>query len=109
MDVNTIHPNATYWINSANDALIRLGDVVGDTEARRMTENIEGTWREIYNAILVLAELAEKQTAIGHATNPPYITAELKPLDAVTDAFEAFGDADLGTRFVISGGEVMEL
>ena len=52
---------ARYWRNSAEDALERLIDVVGESEARRMTNNIEGTWREIYDRILILAELAEKQ------------------------------------------------
>lgn len=61
LDPNTIPPNAKYWRNSANDALIRLGDVIGEEKARKMTENIEGTWREIHTSILILATLAEKQ------------------------------------------------
>jgi len=62
IDPETIPPNAHYWFSSASDALCRLQDVVGDEEGRRMTENITGTWREIYESILILAELAEKQS-----------------------------------------------
>lgn len=64
LDVNTIHPNANYWKNSAQARLDDLCAVVGDENAYRMVDGVEGTWREIYNSIKILSELAETQAQI---------------------------------------------
>lgn len=70
LDPETIEPNAMYWYNSANTALVRLQDVVGDEEGRRMTQNIDGTWKDIYKAITILADLAQEQKRLRETITP---------------------------------------
>ena len=61
IDTDKIPPNARYWQNSAQDQLCRLQELVGDETALKMVIHIEGTWRTVYDAIKILADLAEKQ------------------------------------------------
>lgn len=54
-------PNSSLWKERANNELCRLIDSIGDDEARRQTENIEGTWMQIAKSICLIADLAERQ------------------------------------------------
>jgi len=44
-------PDSEYWENQANQRLLELMDIVGDEQARTMTNHIIGTWREVHDAI----------------------------------------------------------
>lgn len=54
-------PRSSFWHGKANDALVRLQNVVGDEEGKRQVENIEGTYKSIYEQIALIADLAEAQ------------------------------------------------
>ena len=55
------NPRSSFWQGKANDALVRLQNVVGDEEGKRQVENIEGTYKSICEQIALIADLAEAQ------------------------------------------------
>jgi hypothetical protein len=72
IDTDTIPPNARYWQNSAQDQLCRLQELIGDEPALKMVIHIEGTWRAVYEAIKILADLAEAQiTGVSEPERSP--------------------------------------
>ena len=54
-------PRSSFWQGKANDALVRLQNVVGDEEGKRQVENIVGTYKSICEQIALIADLAEAQ------------------------------------------------
>ena len=89
IDLETIPPNARYWQNSADGQLCRLQEIVGDEQARKMIMHIEGTWRQIYEAIGILADLAEKQKARPrHIVTRAWAEKHLNSLDNLPDGME---------------------
>lgn len=71
IDEDTIPPNASYWYNGANNSLKRLQQRIGFDEANKTTEEITGTWKEIYNAIEDLNEAAEKNRTVRESYDAP--------------------------------------
>lgn len=62
IDEDSLSPNANYWKYGANAALIRLQNVIGESEALRQVKNIEASWKDICKSIELLADLAERQS-----------------------------------------------
>jgi len=87
IDESTLSPNANYWRDTALGQYNRLRRLLGEEKANHMTDSIEGTWLEIFKAIEVLADLADKQV----------------------NGSGWIDDSDLGRHVIISGGEVLEL
>ena len=51
-----LDPNDSFYREGANEWLVKLMNMVGDEQARSMVADIEGTWREVRDAIRVLVE-----------------------------------------------------
>lgn len=88
-----LDPNDSFYKDAANDWLVKLMDMVGDDQARAMTDAIKlPTWRDVRDAILNLveqerqsAELANDANWLGYndPQNVDFLTAS------------AYGQADL--------------
>lgn len=91
-----LDPNDSFYKDAANDWLVKLMNLVGDEKARTMTNHLEGTWREIRDAIRDLA-------------NSQPLTSDEYNADDNVDFLYRELEAELGTRAIISGGEVLEL
>ena len=62
-----IEPPLDPWKERANDQLIGLMDIIGDEEARKMTDEITGSWREIHDQIKALKTQVVKAQTIAEA------------------------------------------
>ena len=134
-----LDPNDSFYRDAANEWLVKLMNTVGDENARNMVADIEGTWREVRDAIRVLVETqphpvsftepvneAEQQAQeaasyeflLGSATMQADLELEhlLAPeivRDALANSHKVFSGYDycseLGTHTTINGGEILEV
>lgn len=60
---DAISPNANYWFGSAIAEFQRLERLIGTEKAKHVAPDRQQgqTWRDIYEAVKILADLAEKQ------------------------------------------------
>ena len=132
-----LDPNDSFYRDAANEWLVKLMNMIGDQNARNMVADIEGTWHEVRDAIRVLVETqphpvnftepvdeAEQQAQeaasydflLGSATMQADLEIEhlLAPEIArrdLADNRRVFSgeDYELGTQFIVSGGETKEV
>ena len=63
VDESTLDPNANYWLGLARGAYAKLVKAVGEEKANHVAPEREDgqTWKDVYEAYKLLADLAEKQ------------------------------------------------
>ncbi len=85
IDESTLHPNANYWRRHALGQQNRLARLVGEDKATHLTNPVEGTWKEIYESIQLIADLAEKQVQRSGWIDDTF--EGYKPLDILSSGF----------------------
>ena len=65
IDESTLHPNAAYWRACARGEYRRVVIAIGEEKANHVVpERAEGqTWKDVYESVKLIADLAEKQVA----------------------------------------------